>query len=92
MKCNEDVLVTLRIMPGGKELDMELPAFLPAKELEQRLLEVLSEMDPLHWGGASAVGICKGQRRLEGDMTLAEAGVWDGSILEANLCGEVERR
>ena len=88
MKCCEDVIVTVRLQPGGGSLDMELPAFMPMEELEQRFLETLRVMDPLHYGRMNTAHFKMKDRALTGDLTLAGAGVWDGSILDACLSEE----
>ena len=64
---------------------MELPAFLPLTELERRLLETLGEMDPVRFGSAQGVALKQEGRVLDGAVTLAQAGVWDGSVLDAVL-------
>ena len=89
MKCCEDVIVTVRLHPGERSLDMELPAFLPLEELAQRLLDVMREMDPVHYGMMSGATFRKKEQVLTGEMTLAKAGVWDGSILDVYLREEV---
>lgn len=88
MNCCEDVIVTVRLHPGERSLDMELPAFLPMEQMEQRFLEVMREMDPLHYGGMSVVSFRKGDRVLAGDTTLAASGIWDGSFLDAYMSEE----
>ena len=85
MKCCDSVLVTLRFEAQGRSLDMELPAFLPLTELERRLLETLGEMDPVRFGSAQGVALKQEGRVLVGAVTLAQAGVWDGSVLDAVL-------
>ena len=85
MKCCDSVLVTLRFEAQGRSLDMELPAFLPLTELERRLLETLGEMDPVRFGSAQGVAIKQEGRVLDGAVTLAQAGVWDGGVLDAVL-------
>lgn len=85
MKCCDSVLVTLRFEAQGRSLDMELPAFLSLTELERRLLETLGEMDPVRFGSAQGVALKQEGRVLDGAVTLAQAGVWDGSVLDAVL-------
>ena len=85
MKCCDSVLVNLRFEAQGRSLDMELPAFLPLTELERRLLETLGEMDPVRFGSALGVALKQEGRVLDGAVTLAQAGVWDGSVLDAVL-------
>ena len=85
MKCCDSVLVTLRFEAQGRSLDMELPAFLALTELKRRLLETLGEMDPVRFGSAQGVALKQEGRVLDGAVTLAQAGVWDGSVLDAVL-------
>lgn len=85
MKCCDSVLVTLRFEAQGRSLDMELPAFLPLEELERRLLETLGEMDPVRFGGAQGIALKQEDRPLDGAVTLAQAGVWNGGVLDAAL-------
>lgn len=85
MKCVENVIVTVRLQPGARTLDMELPAFLPVQTLGEHFLETLHEMDPLHYSAMSAVTFRTGGRTLPEDTTLAGAGIWDGAILDAHL-------
>ena len=85
MKCVENVIVTVCLHPGNRTLDMELPAFLPMEALEAHFLETMREMDPLHYSAMSSVTFRSGSQKLTGTMTLAEAGVWDGAVLDAHL-------
>lgn len=85
MKCSENVIVTVRLQPGGRTLDMELPAFLPVAELGARFLETMREMDPLHCSAVTSVAFQCDGRELTEEMTLAKAGIWDGAILDARL-------
>lgn len=87
MKCFEDVIVTLRFLPEGRCIDMELPAFLPVEALTRRLMETLREMDPLRFGTVSAISLSKKEEKLCGECTLAQAGVWDGTVLDVTVCG-----
>lgn len=81
MKCCENVILTLRLAPSGKELDMELPAFLPVENLCDRLLETLRVLSPAGFECA-ALSLQHNGRTLEGAATLASAGLWDGSMVE----------
>ena len=85
MKCCEEVMVTLRFAPQGRCLEMELPAFLPVGELEKKLIETLITMDPARYGGTQEVVLQTEGKRLEDETTLAQAGVWDGSVLDVTL-------
>lgn len=85
MKCCETAIVTIRLRPGERMLDMEIPTFLPLGQLEERFLETIREMDPLHYSMVSAVEFCKGEQKVIRGNTLAEAGIWDGGLLDAYL-------
>lgn len=88
MRCSEceNVIVTVRNQPGARELDMELPAFLPVAELTQHFLETMQEFDPAHFMGMTAVTFqTTGGQELSGEQTLAGVGIWDGAILDAHL-------
>ena len=72
--------LTITRVYGAEPVTME--------ELEQRFLETLREMDPLHYGRMNTAHFKMKDRALTGDLTLAGAGVWDGSILDACLSEE----
>ena len=42
-------------------------------------------MDPVRFGSAQGVALKQEGRVLDGAVTLAQAGVWDGSVLDAVL-------
>lgn len=77
----ESFIVTLRTPTGGFEGDYELPANLPAERLIQLLLESLAQQEPRRFGSWQGLGLAwNGQKLRDGD-TLADWGIWDGSIL-----------
>ncbi len=79
----ESVLVTVMLADTGEELDMELPAFLPAGELSRRLLETLRGYRPGRYEGAEGLSLVWRGRRLGEDDSLASVGIWDGSRIKA---------
>jgi len=85
MKSCENVIVTLRFLPEGKCLDMELPAFLPAFELSGKILETLRVMNPAGFGSVTELRLGYKGTTLNDSDTLAAVGCWDGGILEATL-------
>lgn len=87
MKCVENVIVTLRIQPSNRQLDMELPAFAPIGQLRQQLPEILSQADPARFARVQRIRLRKDGAELEEDGTLAQYGIWDGSFLDV-LCQE----
>ena len=63
------------------EEDMELPSGMPVSELCRQILMILKE---IHEDIFSAWGSCRlvsNNKLLNGDDTLAKAGVFDGSII-----------
>lgn len=76
------VLVSAKILPKGRVLDLELPAFLPAKELKSKLLESFRVMDPGEFSMVSSLEIRWREQTLRDEETLAALGIWDGSDLE----------
>jgi hypothetical protein len=61
---------------------MELPVFLPVKDLGEKLLETLRTLSPADYAKTSALRLRHAGRELEDAETLASAGLWDGGILE----------
>ena len=82
MKCIDSVIVTLRLSNGGKTIDMELPAFLPLEELNDKIAESLRAMSPAVFGAISGLGLARDGRSLDKSLNLAQSGIWDGSILD----------
>ena len=78
----ERVIVTVRLPSRKKQLDLELPAFLPMSTLCTKLLETLKSMEPQTYIGTHAIELLFHGRTLQEDSTLASQGAWDGSILE----------
>jgi len=82
MKCSENVIITLKLRPGSRELDMELPAFMPIDELCGKITESLRAMNPTAFGYMSVIRAEHNGKPLSGTVTLANHGLWDGSILD----------
>ncbi len=89
MKSYENVIVTVRLTPGGKSLDMELPSFIPIEELGQRILETLRVLNPTSYLSIEGLRFWDHGREITGTDTLASAGLWDGSILDITTHKEV---
>lgn len=87
MQACENVIVTV-VLPG-EQLDMELPAFLPAAELCRKLAETLRAYRPELYGSVFQLTLRSGQRFLKENETLASLGIWDGSIIHCELQKEV---
>lgn len=84
MRPCENVIVTIQL--EQETIDMELPIFLPIKELTQKLEETFRVMRP-SWGFKHIILGCNG-RPLNPKMDLAHYGIWDGSILECKFAKE----
>lgn len=85
MRPCENVIVTVQL--EQETLDMELPAFLPVRELTQKLEETFRIMKPSYQAFRHAVLSCNG-RDLDPTMNLAQHGIWDGSILACRFIKE----
>ena len=82
MKSLENVIVTLLLRPGDKSLDMEIPAFMPAEELSDKLLETLRTMNPVGYDSVTKLSLRHGGAELKPTDTPASQGIWDGGTLE----------
>lgn len=83
MKCMECVIVTLRLPRGS--VDLELPAFMPVRELREKIVQTLRRMDPACYGAAQTLLLQCGGRTLPDERTLAACGVWDGAVLDGAI-------
>lgn len=82
MRPCENVIVTVKF--GKETLDMELPTFLPIKELTQRLEETFRVMKPNAQNLSYIELGCNG-RIFDKEKNLAYYGIWDGSIIECRF-------
>jgi uncharacterized ubiquitin-like protein YukD len=76
------VIVTVDLNNNTTSQDLEVPAYMPARDLAQMIMRVLSP------GSTTADTFSRFKikaeppgRVLEDNETLAEAGVWDGSYI-----------
>ena len=77
----DDVIITLIFSTGYEPVDLELPVKLKISELEEKILELLIEMDFERFGRVKKINLRYGEVSLLPDKTLEEYGVWDGSYL-----------
>jgi len=76
------VIVTVKLDNETTEQDLELPAYMPARDLAQMIMRVLSQGSTLtETSGSYKINAHPPGRVLEDNETLAEAGVWDGSYI-----------
>lgn len=76
----DKVIVTIQNKQGQVLGDYELPAKLPADSLGEKLSTALSQSGVPGLAGKALTLSVGGKRLLPGE-TLAQRGVWDGSIL-----------
>lgn len=87
MKSCDNVIVTVAL--PKEQLDMELPAFLPAKELAAKLAETLRAYRPERYSAVFRLQLSSDGAPLNDTDTLASRGIWDGSILRCKPDQEV---
>lgn len=79
----EKVITTL-VVGRKTSIDLELPVFLPISELTDKILETLKLLYPREYEDVSDICLTMQGQPLDEESTLANIGVWDGSILEVN--------
>ena len=62
--------------------DFELPLKIPAKELEKKLIALLKAMNSDVYVGLDGLKIEYKGKILEGEETLYQNAIWDGSIIK----------
>ena len=78
MRPCENVIVSIQL---EKEIfDMELPTFLPIKELNYKLEETFRVMRPSNQTYGH-ISLSHNGKNLDPQKNLAHYGIWDGSIL-----------
>lgn len=83
MQEHENIIVTVLI--NYEEIDMELPAFLPIKDLLKKLEETIRVMRPQYSSELSEFTMKYNGVKMSEDKTLAQYGVWDGSKIELSI-------
>lgn len=89
MRPCENVIVTVWL--NRECMDMELPAFLPIRELAKRMDETFRTMFPHLEGARDHLVLLHDGKHLDERSTLASCGVWDGSVLTCNYGEEAVR-
>lgn len=85
MKPCEEIIVTIKIVDKGRDIDMELPTFMPWQELNFKILECLQDSMPEEYGSYCKLNAMYKGILLNDDETLASMGIWDGSIIWCTL-------
>lgn len=77
------VIVTVRCQDSRQLYDIEMPANIPANKLAVKIKELVESVD-INFTDSEydyKINVEGLGRDLENDESLAEAGVWDGSII-----------
>ena len=72
-------LVTLMLVDGSFEIDMELPSQLPIGDLRRRLLDIIKTLHEDELSGWQTCRLEYNNRVLNDDDTLLKVGAFDGS-------------
>lgn len=75
------IIVTVEIPGTSITRDIELPCQIPVDELERLLLDGLKTEFSEFFSTVRAIQIWSGSKRINPSHSLAEMGIWDGSIL-----------
>jgi hypothetical protein len=79
----EYFIVTVTDANGRFETDLEIPSRLPFSAFKDKLLEILKMMGGRAFQGWSDYRLCFRNSALRNGDTLADIGVFDGSLLSA---------
>jgi len=77
----DDIIVTF-LFDDYETTDFEIPAKLVISELENKIIESLSEMDFERFGNVKSIRIVHNDIELDESKTLEDYGIWDGSYLK----------
>lgn len=77
----EYAIVTVRTKDGGWEADMELPAKMKVKNVAAKVLDTVKAMDERRFGTLHSLRLIYDEKTLNGEATLADYQIWDGSIV-----------
>jgi uncharacterized ubiquitin-like protein YukD len=77
------VTVTVKFAGNSKQYDLEMPADIPISDLIPKLLMAVKNLESRFFLGVDNIRIFSdsAKRYLDGNETLASAGVWDGSYI-----------
>lgn len=81
----ERAVVTVDVSQKKYQIDMELPVKMPIGVLSGRILEVLKMRDEDLFQDVSQIQLIYQNKALYEKASLAEYGLWDGSILTAQI-------
>ncbi|MFZ5989243.1 MAG: EsaB/YukD family protein [Bacillota bacterium] len=76
------VIVSVKIKNSANTQDLEVPVYIPAKELARMIVKVLTpSTSTTDSSNHFSIKADPPGRILEDNETLADAGVWDGSYI-----------
>ncbi len=79
-----NVIVSLKIEGLDELMDVEMPCQVHLSEVLPHLLSGLKELGIPSLQKARTLSLVRGNTALSTEMSLAESGVWDGSILSVH--------
>lgn len=79
-----NVIVSLKIEGLDELMDVELPCQVHLSEVLPHLLSGLKELGIPSLQRAKTLSLVRGNTALSTGKSLAESGVWDGSIVSLN--------
>lgn len=81
MKYLERAIVLLEL-PGGKQIDVDMPLLLSVEKIKEKLLDMLKSVEPGLFLAVTEIDLVFMGKKLENEDTLASRGIWEGSLLE----------
>ena len=75
------IIVTIVMNHPEVSIDMEIPCQIPVQTVCVQLLEALKIVTSPALNSCRKISLWDGDNKLRSDRSLAEAGVWDGSII-----------
>ena len=80
----DSAIITIMDKSNNTIGDFELPLKIPVKELEKKLIALLKAMDSDMYVCLERLKIEYNGKILDGEETLYQNAIWDGSIIKLN--------
>lgn len=77
----EYAIITVKTRDGTWEADMELPARMKLRDVALKVLDTVKAMDENRFGALHKLRFVYENKVLNDEATLADYGIWDGSIV-----------
>lgn len=79
---NDHVIVSIRLVDGSYEADVELPSKMPMKKLIPELRAFLTKLAPSVFHDNQDIELYNNGVLLAENETLISRGIWDGGIID----------